>query len=54
MYVYKMGSLEDAQNLVREDPAVEADRYTVEVIPWLGPLDLTYRHHARPTIVEDE
>lgn len=40
LFIFKVGSLDEAKELAGSDPAVKAGRLAVEVIPWLGPEDL--------------
>jgi uncharacterized protein len=42
IYVFEVDTLEEAQTLVAEDPAVQGGRFVSEVLPWLGPTGLTY------------
>ena len=42
IYVFDVATLEEAVALTQADPAVKAGRFTVEVLPWLGPVGLTY------------
>jgi uncharacterized protein YciI len=37
LFFLRAGSLAEAQNLVDTDPAVQAGRFTREIVPWLGP-----------------
>lgn len=37
IFVFKVGSLEEAQELARTDPAVQAGRLALEIRPWLVP-----------------
>lgn len=40
--VYAVDTREEAEQLAREDPAVQAGRFTVEALPWYGPDGITY------------
>jgi len=42
IFIFDVPSLEEAEALARMDPAVQAGRFTVEVMPWFGPAGLTY------------
>ena len=37
LFFLQAGSLAEAQKLVDTDPAVQAGRFTFEIVPWLGP-----------------
>jgi uncharacterized protein YciI len=37
LFFLRAGSLAEAQKLVATDPAVQAGRFTCEIVPWLGP-----------------
>ena len=37
LFFLRAGSLAEAQELVDTDPAVQAGRFTREIVPWLGP-----------------
>jgi uncharacterized protein YciI len=37
LFILQAGSVAEAQQLVDTDPAVQAGRFTVEIVPWLGP-----------------
>lgn len=37
LFVLQASSLAEAQQLVATDPAVQAGRFTFEIVPWMGP-----------------
>jgi uncharacterized protein YciI len=41
IFILSTATAEEAQKLVDSDPAVVAGRFTVEIVPWLGPKTLT-------------
>ena len=43
MFVFKLGSLEEAKALCAEDPAVKAGRLVCEMHPWLSAKGITVR-----------
>jgi uncharacterized protein YciI len=43
LFLFEVGSLEEAKALCETDPAVKAGRLVVEVHPWMGPEGLTFR-----------
>jgi uncharacterized protein YciI len=45
IYIFDVPTLEEARDLVGQDPAVQAGRFVPEVLPWWGPAGLTYRGH---------
>lgn len=40
--IYRVESEERARELANRDPAVKAGRFTVEILPWFGPKNLSY------------
>ena len=49
-----MATQEEAEALMRTDPAIIAGRFTMEVLPWYGPAGLTYDGHVRYAMTELE
>ena len=45
IFVFDVPTIEEARALAGDDPAVKAGRLTVEVVPWYGPVGLTYDGH---------
>lgn len=45
IYIFEVATLDEARELVGQDPAVQAGRFVPEVLPWWGPAGLTYRGH---------
>lgn len=48
IFIFDVPTLEEAVALTQSDPAVQAGRFTVEVLPWYGPVGLTYDGHQPP------
>jgi uncharacterized protein YciI len=48
LYIFDVATIEEARELVGQDPAVQAGRFTAEVLPWFGPAGLTYAGHEQP------
>jgi uncharacterized protein YciI len=40
IFILAVGSLDEARQITATDPAVAAGRFTVEIVPWLGPKTL--------------
>lgn len=47
IFIMEASSIEEAEAMMRTDPAVKAGRFTIKVLPWWGPTGLTY--HGDPT-----
>jgi uncharacterized protein YciI len=45
IFVFDVPTIEEARALAEDDPAVQAGRLLVEVVPWYGPAGLTYDGH---------
>jgi hypothetical protein len=41
IFILATDTVDEAPQLVDTDPAVAAGRFTVEIVPWLGPKTLT-------------
>jgi uncharacterized protein YciI len=41
IFVLNVGSMEEAQELTEQDPAVKSGRLSVEIIRWYGPVKLS-------------
>ncbi len=48
IFIFDVETLEEAVALTQTDPAVQQGRFTVEVMPWYGPVGLTYKGHKPP------
>jgi uncharacterized protein YciI len=48
IYIFDVPTLEEARDLVGQDPAVQGGRFVPEVLPWWGPAGLTYPGRAQP------
>lgn len=46
IFLFDVETREEAEALMRTDPAIAAGRFTMEVLPWYGPAGLTYDGHA--------
>ena len=46
MFVFKVGSAEEAKALCEQDPAVRAGRLVCELHPWLSPKGISVPHSA--------
>ena len=46
--IFDVPTLEEAVALTQTDPAVKAGRFIIEVMPWYGPVGLTYDGHKPP------
>ena len=42
LIVFDVATIEEARALAADDPAVKAGRLVLEVVPWYGPVGLTY------------
>ncbi|KAA3635126.1 MAG: hypothetical protein DWP97_05425 [Calditrichaeota bacterium] len=42
LFIYEVDSIEQAQELVDTDPAVQKNRLAVDVYPWIGSKNMTY------------
>ncbi len=42
LFIFRVDSIDEARALTESDPAVQAGRFTYEVLPWLGPKTLGY------------
>ena len=47
LYVFKVGSMEEAEKLVQSDPAVQAGRLRFELHPWFAAKNILVTPHAR-------
>lgn len=47
IYIFEVETIEEARELVGQDPAVQAGRFVPEVLPWFGPVGLTYKGHEQ-------
>lgn len=45
IFIFDVATLDQAQALAAEDPAVKAGRLKIEFRKWYGPAGLTYRDH---------
>ena len=45
IFLFDVATREEAEALMRTDPAIAAGRFTMEVLPWYGPAGLTYDGH---------
>lgn len=48
IFLFDVQTLEEAVALTRMDPAVQAGRLTIEVMPWYGPTGLVYDGYEPP------
>lgn len=48
IFLFDVPTIEEAMTLTKEDPAVKAGRFTIEVMTWHGPAGLTYDGHKKP------
>jgi uncharacterized protein YciI len=48
IFIFDVPTLEEALALTQMDPAVKAGRFIIEVMPWYGPVGLTYDGHQPP------
>ncbi|MDQ6892377.1 MAG: YciI family protein [Acidobacteriota bacterium] len=48
MYVFKVATKEEAEILVRSDPAVQAGRLRFELHPWFAAKNIVVTAHASP------
>jgi uncharacterized protein YciI len=48
MYVFQVGSMEEAEKLVQTDPAVQSGRLRFELHPWFAAKNIVVTPHARP------
>jgi uncharacterized protein YciI len=48
IFLFDVPSIEEARALAEDDPAVKAGRLLVEVVPWYGPVGLTYDGRKPP------
>jgi hypothetical protein len=46
LYVFKVGSMEEAEELVRTDPAVQSGRLRFELHPWFAAKNIVVTPHA--------
>ena len=46
MYVFKVGSMEEAEKLVQTDPSVQAGRLRFELHPWFAAKNIVVTPHA--------
>jgi uncharacterized protein YciI len=46
IFLFDVATQEEAEALMRTDPAIIAGRFTMEVLPWYGPAGLTYDGHV--------
>jgi uncharacterized protein YciI len=42
LFILRVASLDEAKQTVATDPAVNAGRFTYEIIPWMGPKTLRF------------
>ncbi len=42
IFIFDVQTREEAVALTQTDPAVQSGRFTIEVMPWYGPVGLTY------------
>ncbi len=42
MFLFKVDSEEKARELANADPAVQAGRFFIQIVPWMGPSTLRY------------
>lgn len=43
LFLLQAASVEEAQAIADTDPGVAAGRFTMQVVPWYGPVGITYR-----------
>jgi uncharacterized protein YciI len=48
IFIFDVATREEAVALTEQDPAVRAGRFAMEVLPWYGPVGLTYTGHVPP------
>jgi len=48
MYVFTVGSMEEAEKLVQTDPAVQSGRLRFELHPWFAAKNIVVTPHAQP------
>jgi len=48
IYIFDTETRAEAEELARTDPAVQAGRLALRIIPWYGPYGLTYADRAAP------
>jgi len=48
MYVFTVGSMEEAEKLVLTDPAVQSGRLRFELHPWFAAKNIVVTPHAQP------
>jgi uncharacterized protein YciI len=48
MYVFQVGSMEEAEKLVQTDPAVQSGRLRFELHPWFAAKNIVVSPHAKP------
>ena len=42
LFIFRVDSIEEAIRLAKQDPGVQAGRFTFEAIAWYGPKNLSY------------
>ena len=47
IFIFDVESLKEAKALTATDPAINAGRFTIEVLPWYGPTGLTHDRAAK-------
>jgi uncharacterized protein YciI len=48
MYVFQVGSMEEAEKLVQTDPAVQSGRLRFELHPWFAAKNIVVTAHPQP------
>lgn len=48
IFLFDVQTREEAVALTQKDPAVQAGRFVIEVMPWYGPTGLTYDGYEPP------
>jgi uncharacterized protein YciI len=48
MYVFQVGSMEEAEKLVQTDPAVQSGRLRFELHPWFAAKNIVVTGHPQP------
>lgn len=47
IFIFDTETRAEAEELAKTDPAVQAGRLAIRIIPWYGPYGLTYADHAK-------